>query len=120
MPVSLHILTGHGYTKTREQRKGIERYRASVNLKLAEISNALFDIIFSGVLERHPRLKIVLVENEIGWLPYLLEQWDYYYGRHLPTAPLTIDKKPSEYFNRQVHATFFNDSVGAHNLAWWG
>ena len=120
MPVSLHILTGHGYSKNREGLKGIERYRGSVNLKLAEIIDALMYIIFSGVLERYPRLKVVLVENEIGWLPYVLEQWDYYFGRHRPTAPLTIDKKPSEYFNRQVYATFFNDAVGAHNLAWWG
>lgn len=120
MPVSLHILTGFGYSKDREKRKGIERFRGSVNLKLAEITDALMDIIFSGVLERHPRLKLVLVENEIGWLPYVLEQWDYYFDRHRKTEPLTIDKLPSEYFNRQVFATFFNDSVGAHFLSWWG
>ena len=116
MPVSVHILTGFGYVKTRYERKGLERYRGSVNLKLAEIIDSLMDIIFSGVLERFPRLKIVLVENEIGWLPYVLEQWDYYFDRHRPTDPLTIDKLPTEYFNRQVFATFFNDAVGAHNL----
>ena len=120
MPVSVHILTGFGYVKTRYDRKGLERYRGSVNLKLAEIIDSLMDIIFSGVLERHPRLKIVLVENEIGWLPYVLEQWDYYFDRHRPTDPLTIDKLPTEYFNRQVFATFFNDAVGARNLTWWG
>ncbi len=74
MPVSVHILTGFGYSKNREGRKGIERYRGSVNLKLAEATDTLMDIIFSGVLERYPRLKVVLVENEIGWLPYVLEQ----------------------------------------------
>ncbi len=121
MPVNLHILSGFGYARNREGReKGVERYRASVNLKLAEATNALMDVIFSGVLERYPRLKVVLVENEIGWLPYVLEQWDYYFGRHSPSAPLTIDKRPSEYFNRQVFATFFNDSVGAHLFSWWG
>jgi predicted TIM-barrel fold metal-dependent hydrolase len=120
MPVSLHILTGFGYSRDRGGRKGIERYRGSVNLKLAEITDSLMDIIFSGVLERYPRLKVVLVENEIGWLPYVLEQWDYYFDRHRKAEPLTIDKLPSEYFNRQVYATFFNDSVGAHFLSWWG
>lgn len=120
MPVSLHILTGFGYSRNREERKGIERYRGSVNLKLAEAADSLMDIVFSGVLERYPRLKVVLVENEIGWIPYVLEQWDYYFNRHRPVAPLTIDKRPSEYFSRQVYATFFNDSVGTHLLSWWG
>ncbi len=30
-------------------------------------------MIFSGVLERYPKLKIVSVENEIGWMPFWLE-----------------------------------------------
>ncbi|MFQ5682505.1 MAG: amidohydrolase family protein [Candidatus Binatia bacterium] len=120
MPVSLHILTGFGYAKNREGLKGVDRFRASVNWKLAEAVDALMDVIFSGVLERYPRLKVVLVENEAGWLPYVLEQWDYYFYRHLPVAPLTIDKRPSEYFNRQVYVTFFNDAVVGHLFSWWG
>jgi predicted TIM-barrel fold metal-dependent hydrolase len=120
MPVSLHILTGHSYHKYKEKRKGVERYRGSVNLKLLDAANAVFDLIFYGVLERFPKLKLVIVENEIGWLPFLLQQWDYYYRRfrHLDQPPITQD--PSAYFYRQVYATFFNDAVGGHNLEWWG
>ena len=33
---------------------------------------------------------------------------------------MTIDKRPSDYFNRQVFATFFNDAVGGHLFSWWG
>ena len=73
MPVSLHILTGHGYMQRR--RGGTEHYRASVNLKIAEVMNSLFDIIFYQALDRFPNLKIVLVENEIGWIPFALQQW---------------------------------------------
>ncbi|MGH7774903.1 MAG: amidohydrolase family protein [Candidatus Binatia bacterium] len=119
-PVSLHILTGHSYNKDKTRRKGVEHYRGSVNLKLLDIANALFELIFYGVLERYPRLKIVTVENEIGWMPFFLQQWDYYYRRFRGENPPPIDKDPSEYFNRQVYATFFNDSVGGHNLQWWG
>ena len=49
----------------------------------------------------------------------------------LPTAQLSLERynlsspgyggyRPSRGFNRQVYATFFNDSVGAHLLSWWG
>ncbi|MCH7570891.1 MAG: amidohydrolase [Deltaproteobacteria bacterium] len=119
-PVSLHILTGHSYHKFKEKRKGVEHYRGSVNLKLLDIANAVFELVFYGVLERYPRLKIVTVENEIGWMPFLFQQWDYYYRRFREVDPPPINKDPSEYFNRQIYPTFFNDSVGGHNLEWWG
>ncbi|MEE8263458.1 MAG: amidohydrolase family protein [Gammaproteobacteria bacterium] len=118
MPVNLHILTGHSYFKNRPP--GVERYRGSVNLKLADVTNALFELIFYGVLERYPGLKIVTVENEVGWLPFMVQQWDYYYRRFRRVNPPPIDKDPSEYFFRQIFATFFRDTVGGHNLAWWG
>lgn len=120
MPVSLHILTGHNYSKNMESRKGVEHYRGSVNLKMMDVVNALFELIFYGVLERFPRLKIVTVENEIGWMPFYLQQWDYYYRRFRGVNPPPIDKDPSEYFIRQIYGTFFNDAVGGRNLEWWG
>ena len=120
MPVNLHILTGHGYHKQGLNKKGAESYRGSVNLKLKEITDAFFELIFYGVLDRYPGLKFVSVENEIGWLPFMLQQWDYYYRRFRGVNPPPIDKDPSEYFYRQIYATFFRDTVGGHNLEWWG
>jgi predicted TIM-barrel fold metal-dependent hydrolase len=129
MPVNLHILSGHGYSKQRalgretqtEEDRAVEIARTSVNEKLVQAMDSLYDLIFAGVLERFPRLKIVLVENEIGWIPFLLEQWDYYVKRHsADRTNLRIKLLPSEYFHRQVYATFFNDAVGGRLLSWWG
>ena len=117
--MSLHILTGHSYNKDKN-RSGVERYRGSVNLKLMDIANALFEIIFYGVLERYPQLKIVSVENEGGWMPFMSQQWDYYYRRFRGANPPPITKDPSEYLHNQVYSCFFNDSVCGHNLEWWG
>jgi predicted TIM-barrel fold metal-dependent hydrolase len=129
MPVNLHILSGHGYSKRRALNResplpsdrGIEQERTSVNEKLIQAMDSLYDLIFSGVLERFPRLKVVLVENEIGWIPFLLEQWDYYFKRHGVDRPgVRLKRLPSECFHEQVYATFFNDAVGGHMLSWWG
>lgn len=121
-PVNIHILTGFNYTKDPVRRSGVEHFRSSVNLKTGEAADMLVYLIFSGVLERYPDLKIVIVESEIGWIPFYLQQWDYYYRRFLRNAELaaTIPNPPSYYFNRQVYATFFNDNVGAHNFDWFG
>ena len=121
MPVSLHILTGHGYMKQAHLRHGTEHYRSSVNLKIAEVMNSLFDIIFYQALDRFPNLKIVLVENEIGWIPFALQQWGYYLGRHRHREPGPApDKMPSEYLADQIYATFFNDAIGTRYLSSWG
>ena len=117
-PVSMHILTGHSYHG--RERKGIEHYRGSVNLKLMDVINALYDFIFYGVLEKYPKLKIVTVENEAGWLPFMVQQWDYYYRRFREKKPLPVSKAPGEYMREQVFSCFFNDPVCGHNLERWG
>jgi predicted TIM-barrel fold metal-dependent hydrolase len=114
----MHILTGHSYHS--KERKGIEHYRGSVNLKLADVTNALFDFIFYGVLERYPKLKLVTVENESGWLPFMVQQWDYYFRRFRGVNPPPFARDPSETVRNQVFSCFFNDSVCGRNLEWWG
>ena len=123
IPVHLHILTGHGYHKQTvfgNKRTGVEAYRGSVNLKLKEIIDAFFELIFYGVFERYPKLQFVGVENEIGWMPFMMQQWDYYYNRFKEVNPLPISKNPSEYFKTQIFGTFFRDTVAGHNFEWWG
>ena len=119
LPVHLHILTGFGGSMKRQTSHGVSRFRIGVN-QTREIEDALFEIIFTGVLERYPKLKVVSVENEIGWIPFWLGQCDKAFKRHRHSEKLPIDKLPSEYFYRQIYATFFNDYVGGKLFSWWG
>ena len=67
-----------------------------------------------------PKLKIVSVENEVGWMPFWIGQCDKGFKRHRHAEKLAIDKLPSEYFYRQIYSTFFNDHVGGKLFSWWG
>ncbi|MSQ26800.1 MAG: amidohydrolase [Dehalococcoidia bacterium] len=122
MPISLHILTGFGYSKNLFTMSGLDMYRNSVNVKLLEAANTMLELIMSGVFERFPALKFVIVENEIGWMPFVIEQWDRYYKRFQKsgTNPVTLSKLPSEFFDSNFYATFFNDPAGGHLLAKFG
>lgn len=122
-PVNLHILSGFNYSRfsgNTRANSGMEAHRNSVNTKTHDAMTSLFDLVYSGVLERYPRLKIVFVENEIGWMPFVVHQWDRYVDRFGERRPIAIHEKPSFYVNRQVYSTFFNDTPGGHLLSIWG
>jgi predicted TIM-barrel fold metal-dependent hydrolase len=123
-PVHLHILTGFNYNSSGPERRGMEKIRGSVNIKTADSFTCLYDMIWSGVFNRHPKLKVAIVEAEIGWIPFMLQQWDYYYKRNTkpghPNEDFVIKRLPSEIFNEHVYATFMDDFVGAQALKFWG
>ncbi len=58
--------------------------------------------IWSGIFERHPRLRWIMTEQGAGWIPGLLRQWDGLFDRpmfrHLRGA---LSLRPSEYWARQ-------------------
>lgn len=70
---------------------------------------ALGAMVFGGVLERHPKLGIVVSELGIDWLPHFLEtidlEADNARPRLLTMAPYDLPLKPSEYMQRQVRVS---------------
>src|SRR5262249_33022460 len=60
---------------------GLRDHAQRRNSKLLYASNAVSDLIMTGVLERYPRLKFVHVENEVSWIPFYLTQYDKSWGR---------------------------------------
>ena len=60
----------------------------------------MMQMIFGGVLEKYPTLKVGFMESGAGWAPYFLHRLD----EHLEALPYFLPEvkmKPSEYFKRQ-------------------
>jgi predicted TIM-barrel fold metal-dependent hydrolase len=113
MPISLHAVTGMG----RESQSDFslqERYMRATVLP-HEVERSFSVLIFSGVLERFPTLKIVSAENNCGWLPYYLQRMDRVFERGRHAAGYKLRFKPSEYFQRQMYCTYIDDYVGVAN-----
>jgi predicted TIM-barrel fold metal-dependent hydrolase len=55
-------------------------------------------LICHGTFWRHPRARVLLVENGCGWVPGLLQHLDHVAEK----APQLYDMKPSETFNQNV------------------
>lgn len=78
----------------------------------------LGDLILHGVLERHPGLRIGVLEQMVDWLAMFLDRLDNaprahetFGGRDI----VNLANKPSEYFRRQVRVgTFAGENPGKH------
>ena len=72
------------------------------------------DLLFSGIFEQFPKLKLVLVEANIGWIPTLVEQSDDVFRRYRwwTGASEEMSEMPSEIFHRNFWATFLIDRAG--------
>ena len=127
VPVHFHASAGmrklsidvwSGYTKNQVQAMFPT---AAFGLQAQTIPN----LLFSGILERFPRLKVVCAETGLGWVNYVIEACDHEWERrHLWTEGLTT--RPSDLFHRQVYVDFWYEaagveqrhSIGMENIMW--
>jgi len=56
----------------------------------------LTSMIFEGVPEKFPRLRVAFLEAGCGWAPYWMERMDDEYAKRRSEAP-ALKKRPSEY-----------------------
>jgi predicted TIM-barrel fold metal-dependent hydrolase len=115
IPVSFHI-GGGGSIQLGETPDYSSRNRwkmpATVATLPLQLDEPLSVMIFSGVLERHPKLRLVLAESGVGWLPYFVKRMDGTFEKYCVRDKAAIKMKPSELFQRQVFATFEEEPFG--------
>ncbi len=59
---------------------------------------AMMSLIWYGTIESHPRLKIVHVEADAGWLPYWLQRMEQHWEFSQSAEHPLLKKPPTEYF----------------------
>lgn len=114
IPLTLHIFSG----KPRPHFEGLPPERQGENPENLlrsqhEISWILArDFIFGAVLDRFPRLKIIVAEFEVGWIPFFnwwvdRFQSDYSHRMQMPT----LEMKASDYMSTRIWHGFIDDPL---------
>jgi predicted TIM-barrel fold metal-dependent hydrolase len=84
-------------------------------------------LIWGGVFERHPKLKMVFAEQGSDWVPELLELLDRMYHLWFRHEQKRLSVPPSEYWRRQctVQSMFLTPrevaqrhQIGIENMTW--
>ena len=76
---------------------------------------SLADMILSGVFERHPKLRVSVVEYELGWAANYIQRLDYHYDQSssgLSGYRFDSDMMPSDYFHKHCFIGTMEDGLG--------
>jgi predicted TIM-barrel fold metal-dependent hydrolase len=114
LPVSIHI----NIRRKRSPKPTLEGPAAISSMALAGMimfPPVMSELIMSGLFDRFPKLQVVGVETEVGWIPEALEQLDNFYWRNRAHTGIQIKRLPSEYFHGHFTCTFIRDKVGVNN-----
>jgi predicted TIM-barrel fold metal-dependent hydrolase len=127
LPLTMHIFVGTSWDGGLPPHWGtpagtIKGY----TLAFTTAVNSMIDLICGGVVERFPRLKIVISEFETGWVAHVLRRLDHARYRTPQHAVDYLTLRPSEYFHRNFYVTFEDDAIGVRtrheiglaNLVW--
>jgi predicted TIM-barrel fold metal-dependent hydrolase len=77
----------------------------------------LTSMVFEGVFERFPQLRVAFLEAGVGWVPYMMDRLDRSYdiwaGRGVSEFSEWVKKRPSEYItNGNVYFSAEGDEEG--------
>ena len=116
MPLLLHIGTPRGgipgceFTMNLGELTGAGRSTTDYWVRYS-----LSAMVFAGVFDRYPKLKVGSVEHEMAWLPHWLKQMDFTY-RERPVFTKGWRSKegllPSDYWRRNMFVEFMEDDLG--------
>ncbi len=121
MPVNFHIGASetswnmYGRAAWPSMTQARQLALGSANLFM-ENGRVLGNLLYSGVLERFPRVKVVSVESGIGWIPFMLETLDYEWNETGAQKEMPLTMKPSDYFRRQVYGCFWFEHAAPTRL----
>lgn len=107
MPASFHILTTKDWVT---QRIRGESTLARQIITVRDVQNIIMLMVLGGVFDRHPRLRVVCVESDAGWLPHFKFRLDHAYERHRHHMQTTeLQRTPGAYIDENVYVTFQDD-----------
>jgi len=73
-------------------------------------------MVFGGILDRCPKLQVVSAEGGLSWALPTLQDAEATYDMNAYLLDPLPKLRPTEYWRRNMHATFMNDRLGLSHL----
>lgn len=120
LPVSLHV--GEGLDLAHRGGVG-----ATTLTLLSPFRKHFGQLVFGGVFDRHPKLKVIFVEAGASWVPPALQDAEMVYDTYAGALD-PIEHRPSHYWHNNCYAVLQSDRlalrqldiIGADRVMWAG
>ena len=92
-----------------------------------EAMAAMAGLIWYGIFEKFPKLRVVHVEADGGWVPYWLQRMEQHWNFSGNSEHEYLTRRPTEYFKSNIFVAFRGDEptmkaavelVGDNNFLW--
>ena len=112
MPLAIHGAPSRGF--------GFDHFQEFVKVHTLEhpipLMIQLTDIIFSGVYDVFPNLRIAFLEGGATWVPFMMDRMDYEFDSIFGTAARKKIKKPPSEYIRDGDNFWVSMELGEKNL----
>jgi uncharacterized protein len=99
LPITVHVGGTNGHASTGG---GWTSYYMEEHHAVAETMQAVVaSLVFEGVFERFPKLRVVIMEGGLGWIPSLNARMDKHWSRLRSEVP-HLKRPPSEYVSEHM------------------
>ena len=113
LPICFHILVkrtkeGNAFNHGMLRGGKLNGHMMAVRL----LQDILGVMVFGGVFDRNPELKVVSVEADAGWAPHFIHRAEHFYLRHRHWLQgRELKRLPTEVFNKNIWLTFQDDPI---------
>jgi predicted TIM-barrel fold metal-dependent hydrolase len=115
--------TGHPWLIGAERYSGMRFLASTLGFPFTYM-HTITRLIYSGTLDRFPKLRFAFFEGGVGWVPFLQNQLDSAaehrsFRSYLAKNSLKLQRKPSEYFDRLYVAAIAHEPYLADTARQW-
>jgi predicted TIM-barrel fold metal-dependent hydrolase len=77
-------------------------------------------LVFGGIFDRHPNLRVIFAEAGLHWVPGVLQDAELMMDQFEELLDPKLKLRPTDYWRRNCYATFMADSLGLKLLDYIG
>jgi predicted TIM-barrel fold metal-dependent hydrolase len=110
-PFSVDRMPGAGAYFGLDQNQPVQSFMRAPFVHPVDSMFVTGSLICGGVLQRHPGLRVGILEASGGWIVPYLERLDHRFEHLGHTLPDNMKMKPSDYFRRQCWISFDPEEV---------